>query len=766
MVKNARRSVKMNTISNEDIEKIEYLISSLQHSEFYAQQIVHTHFFSPRDAIYAEPKHEVHPQLKAKLLKLGIRQFFAHQSLAFDIAKESHDFIIVTGTGSGKTLCFNLPVIDGLLSEPNAHAIYIYPTKSLAQDQLEKVRLLLPEGISANVYDGDTPLSTRSKIRKNSQIFLTNPDMLHVSILPNHAVWAKIFKSLRYIVLDELHAYSGIFGSHVAHVIYRLSRICEKYGSKPQFFSASATIRNSAELFKQLTSRDPIVINQDTSGSGWKCFILWNPPEFGEGERKSANWETAKIVFNLVKQNAKTLTFCQSRVSAEITRKYTEKNMEDYDKTYKKKIDSYRGGYTPEERRQIEQKLFSGELSALISTSAMELGVDVGHLDAVVINGFPGSISSLKQQSGRAGRGKKPGLAILILRNDPLEQFFARKPEILTKGAPEFVLIKPSNHYVLESQLLCAAHEIPISTQDLKHFPNESKKKIEELEHKHVLVKRSNLWFYPHTKSPASDINIRGIDKVFQVFCEGELLGTMEEWRAYQYAHIGAIYLHRGEQYIVKYLDTQDCIIETERTEVDYFTEPFLDVNVNVINILNSIEKSYYNIQLHQLKITSKVTEFAKRHIMNLHLIGTYPLDLPPLSFQTIGVSINLPQNKEEVLWNHGVHGFEHAMLSTAPLLVSCNPQDIGSAFYAHYHPDFKPKVFVFDSAPGGTGISEGLFELHEEWLKDAHESLTSCKCLEGCPACLLSPRCYKKNEGISKPLALKLFSLITEKLS
>ena len=344
MVKNARRSAKMSTISNEDIEKIEHLIFSLQHSEFYAQQIIHTHHFSSHDAIYAEPKYELHPQLKTKLLELGIKQLFSHQSLAFDYAKQSKDFVITTGTGSGKTLCFNLPVIDGLLLEPNAHAIYLFPTKSLAQDQLEKVRLLLPEGINANVYDGDTPSGLRAKMRKNTHIFLTNPDMLHVGILPNHAIWAKTFKSLRYIVLDELHAYSGIFGSHVAHVIYRLLRLCEKYGSKPQIFSASATIRNSAELFKQLTSRDPVVINKDASESGWKCFIIWNPPEFTADERKSTNWETAEIVFNLVKQNAKTLAFCQSRIAAEITRKYTEKNLEEHDKNLKEKIDSYRGG--------------------------------------------------------------------------------------------------------------------------------------------------------------------------------------------------------------------------------------------------------------------------------------------------------------------------------------------------------------------------------------------------------------------------------------
>ncbi len=756
----------MNTISNEGIEKIEHLIFSLQRSKFYAKQIIHTHLFPPRDAIYSEPKHEIHPQLKTKLLELGIKKLFDHQSTAFDAAKESKDFVVTTGTGSGKTLCFNLPVIDGLLLEPNAHAIYLYPTKSLAQDQLEKIRLFLPEGISANVYDGDTPSSIRAKIRKNSQIYLTNPDMLHIGILPNHAAWAKTFKSLRYIVLDELHAYSGIFGSHVAHVIFRLLRLCEKYGSKPQIFSTSATIRNSAELFKQLTSRDPVVINKDASESGWKCFIIWNPPEFLEGERKSTNWETAEIVFNLVKQNTKTLAFCQSRIAAEITRKYTEKNLEEHDKNLKEKIESYRGGYTPEERREIEQKLFSGELAALISTNAMELGVDVGHLDAVVMNGFPGSISSLKQQSGRAGRGKKPGLAILVLRDDPLEQFFARKPEMLVKGEPESVLVKPSNPYVLESQILCAAHEIPISTQDLKHFPVESHEVIKKMENKQKLVKRANLWFYPNTKSPASEINIRGIDRVFQVYCNGELLGTMEEWRAYQYAHIGAIYLHRGEQYIVKYLDTQDCIIETERTEVEYFTEPFLDVNVTVMNTLNTIKKTNYSIQLHQLEIMSKVKEFAKRHILNLQLIETQPVDLPPRSFQTIGISINLPSNEKEELWTHAVHGFEHAILSTAPLLVSCNPNDIGSAFYSQYHPDFKPKVFVFDSAPGGTGISEGLFESHAEWLRDAHESLRSCKCLEGCPACLLSPRCSDKNQAINKPLALKLFSLIEEKPS
>lgn len=753
----------MSMISNEDIEKIEHLIFSLQHSEFYAQQIIHTNFYSPRGSIYAEPKHEIHSQLKAKLLELGIKQLFAHQSSAFDIAKDSKDFVITTGTGSGKTLCFNLPVIDGLLLEPNAHAIYLYPTKSLAQDQLEKIRLLLPEGINANVYDGDTPISIRAKIRKNTQIFLTNPDMLHVGILPNHAIWAKTFKSLRYIVLDELHAYSGIFGSHVAHVIYRLLRLCEKYGSKPQIFSASATIRNSAELFKQLTSRDPVVINKNASESGWKCFIIWNPPEFGKGERESTNWETAEILCNLVKLNAKTLAFCQSRIAAEITRKYTEQNLEEHDKNLKEKIDSYRGGYTPEERREIEQKLFSGELSALISTNAMELGVDVGHLDAVVMNGFPGSISSLKQQSGRAGRGKKPGLTILVLRGDPLEQFFARKPEMLTKGEPESVLIRPSNPYVLESQILCAAHEIPISIQDLKHFPVESYEILENLENKQQLVRRANLWFYPNTKSPASERSIRGIDQVFQVYCDGELLGTMEEWRAYQYAHVGAIYLHRGEQYIVKHLDIQDSIVKTERIEVDYFTEPLLNVNVNIINTLNTIEKANYSVKLHQLKIISEVKEFAKRHIMNFHLIETQPLDLPPRSFQTIGISINLPSNEKEGLWTHGVHGFEHVILSTAPLLVSCNPHDIGSAFYADCHFDFNPKVFVFDSAPGGTGISEGLFESHEEWLRDAHESLRTCKCLEGCPACLLSPRCIKKNQAINKPLALKLFSLIEE---
>lgn len=727
-----------------------------------ADQIAHIEEMPAKAALFKSPKAPIHPQIRGKLSELGIEKLYSHQSQAFDAAMRGEDVIVVTGTNSGKTLCYNLPALEICLREPASRCLYLFPTKALAQDQRGKLEGLTPgPHVRIATYDGDTPVSQRTAIRKLSHVVITNPDMLHVGILPGQDAWAKFLKSLRLIVLDEMHVYRGVFGSNVGNVIRRLLRLCQWHKNRPQIIGCSATIGNPAQLFKDLTGRAATLIDEDGSPSGKRTFVFWNPPELQPGYRMSANMASSEILASLMESGLRTLVFSRARISAELVLRYSRKRVADGGLVPPEKVESYRSGYTAKERRQIEVSLFQGDLLGLSATNAMELGVDVGGLDAVVINGYPGTTSSFWQQAGRAGRGTRDGLAVLVAHNDPLEQFFIRRPATLLEANKECVGANPENPSILSQHLLCAAHERPISPTELSRFGAKALDLAEGLDRSGELEFRAGLFFYPSYEPPALKVNLRGSGgDMVRLLLEGEELGTMEKWRAMTSAHDGAVYLHRGSTFIVTNLNLEDSYAQVSPFAGDYYTQA---ITQTVIDPKVSMSESTFRtgkVSLCSVSVTDSVHGFRKKSLDGDTVLGIEELELPPQSYDTIGIRFDLASLDVEgdlTAQLGGVHGFEHAMTAVAPLLAGCDRGDLGNAWYSMFPDEMRPAVFVFDRTPGGVGLCERLFESLTGWLRAAHQMVSSCDCTDGCPACLYSPRCEALNETLNKGTTLQI---------
>lgn len=745
------------TLSNETTRISSPSWDQLLHDQALKDQIAHVEEFPPQEPVFASTHLPMHSALADQLKVRGLNSLFSHQAQAYDAAMEGKDLVVVTGTNSGKTLCYNLPAIQFGLTEPAARMLYLFPTKALAQDQQARLEQLLPTSLRAGTYDGDTPTSQRSSIRKLAHIVLTNPDMLHIGILPGHELWTKFLKSLRLIVIDEMHVYRGVFGSNVASVLRRLLRLCEWHRSRPQIIACSATIGNPTELFERLTGRKAALINEDGSPKGKRTFVFWNPPEIGEGQRMSPNVVSSEALTMFTELGQRTLAFSRARVSAELVLKYTRDRLAKQGHVDPKKVESYRAGYTPKERRQIEKAIHKGDLLALSATNAMELGVDIGSLDTVIMNGYPGSIASYYQQAGRAGRGTHDGLAIMVAHNDALEQYLIRNPEVVMDAKNESVAIHPGNPYILAPQLLCAAHERPIRPSELEAFAPNALELAESMDRNGELSFRNGMFFYPSHEPPAPNVNIRGTRgrQVILLHNGGEL-GTMEPWRAMQYAHEGAIYLHRGATYIGIGLDLDVGIAHMEAVDVQYYTQPTVQTAIEPKVLI----RKQPHAALSGASVTSIVTGFRSKSLDGDTVLGTEELDLPPETYETMATAITLPNARDSddpARFLGGVHGVEHALMALAPLLAGCDRGDIGSSWYA-FHPDcLGPAVFVFDQTPGGVGLCEKLFESFTGWIRGALQLLQTCPCTEGCPACLMSARCEVGNDALDKAYAIAI---------
>ncbi|HJP82671.1 MAG TPA: DEAD/DEAH box helicase, partial [Fimbriimonadaceae bacterium] len=702
------------------------------------EQIVHIETTPPRQAVVADLHSPLHKELAEKLEARGLQSLYSHQAKAYDLAMSGKDLVVVTGTNSGKTLCYTLPSIQWSLTEPAARMLYLFPTKALAQDQMQRMEALAPASVRIGTYDGDTPASHRSTLRRNAHIILTNPDMLHIGILPGHELWTRFLKSLRLIVLDEMHVYRGVFGSNVASVLRRLLRLCEWHRSYPQIIACSATIGNPTELFEKLTGRNGELIDEDGSPKGRRTFVFWNPPEIGKDVRLSTNVVTSELVAMLSEAGQRTLAFSRARISAELVLKYTRDRLKSAGKVEPEKVESYRAGYTPKERRQIEKDLFKGDLLGLSATNAMELGVDIGDLDAVVMNGYPGSIASFFQQAGRAGRGVHDGLAILVAQNDPLEQFLIREPETLLDARNESVTIHAGNPQILSQHLLCAAHERPLSPSELERFDANALELAETMDRSGELSFQNGMFFYPSHEPPAPKVNIRGSrgDQVLLIH-NGIELGTMEAWRAMQNAHEGAIYLHRGASFIGVDLDLDAGIAHLESINATFYTQPIVQ---SVIEPKVSL-KAHGSVALSGVKVTTAVIGYKQKSLDGDTILGMEELNLPPQTFDTLAVIWSLPNplpGDDPANYLGGVHGTEHALMTLAPLLAGCDRGDLGSSWYA-FHPDcLSPAVFTYDQTPGGVGLCEKLFEASSGWALGALQLVKSCTCESGCPGCLL----------------------------
>lgn len=729
-------------------------------------QIEHIEEVPARLARYGDIHAPMHPKLRERLDELGFERFFTHQAEAFDTYSSGKDLVVVTGTNSGKTLCYHLPTLQACLSEPAARALYLFPTKALAQDQLKRLNQLLISPLKAGTYDGDTPQSSRGAIRKMAHVVLSNPDMLHVGILPGHENWTPFLKNLRLIVIDEMHTYRGVFGSHVANLLRRLLRLCESHRNRPQIIACSATISNPVEAFRKLTGREPELISEDGSPQGKRTFIFWNPPVLNDS-RASANATAAHIVSDLTERGLKSLTFCRARVSTELVLRYARKNLKETgDET---KIESYRAGYTPKERREIEKAVAKGDIRALVATNAMELGVDIGGLDAVVMNGYPGSISSFWQQAGRAGRGSQDGIAIMVAHDDPLEQFLLREPDVLLQKPVERVALNPENSQILSRHLLCAAHERPISAGELDRFGPTALDLAENMDRAGELSYRSGAFYYPSFEPPSLGVNIRGTNGTsVKLVADGEEIGTMEQWRAMQYAHPGAVYLHRGYTFLVKSLDLELGVAQIERRDVPFYTQPVTQSSVEQLAVISTCEHGIADYSLVAIRVTDMVTAYKQKSVDGDRVMDVIDLDFPPQTFETVAVRIDFPSQSpleskgdDPFEYPAALHACEHAFAGVAPLIAGCDRNDLGSAWYTVAPDTLTPSIYVFDRTPGGVGLSDQLMEALESWRNSARHLLETCPCKEGCPACLLSSRCEASNEHLNKPGAMALLGMM-----
>ncbi len=715
-----------------------------------SDQIVFSHEVPARSATFGEWS-----RLDPRLLATLPARPFSHQADAVAAARSGRDVLVVTGTNSGKSLCFQVPALAACMEEPLARALFIYPTKALAQDQAARLtKMSLDLGIRVSTYDGDTPKSHRSSIRNLSHIVLTNPDMLHTGILPTHAHWTKFLKALRVIAIDELHAYRGVFGSHVALILRRLLRLCAMHHNRPQIIAGSATIGNPEELFERLCGRSPLVVDQDGSPSGKRSVIFLNPPQLPSGERLSTNITTSEVVSSLVETGVSTLAFNRSRVATELVLRYTRKRLPD---SLASQVESYRAGYTAKERRQIEQDLVKGRLKGLSATNALELGIDIGSLDAVVLNGYPGSVASFWQQAGRAGRGDRDGLAIYIAGDNPLEQYLLSHPGRILDSRSESVSIQPTNPSILSAQLLCAAHERPISPSELSEFVDGALDVAEEMDRAGELTFSGGHFYYPAYDPPALKVNIRGAGRDSVTLRVGqEEIGSMEYERALSQAHTGAIYLHRGEPFEVAELNLETKNAELVRFAGNYYSQ----ARIQSMLVPRASAQSGGLFHLSGCTVTDLVVAFAKKSFDGDTVLDVVNLDLPEVSFDTVCVRIDLPSlHLDETLDQQiaGIHGVEHAILALAPLFAGCDRGDIGSAWFTHFVHTGNPAIFLFDRTPGGVGIAELLFQRAGELVQAAYEQVKNCSCESGCPSCLLLAGCEVGNEQLDKLEAVSI---------
>jgi DEAD/DEAH box helicase domain-containing protein len=703
---------------------------------------------------------ELHPKVRAALTAHGITELYAHQAEAWHAARSGGHVIVTTGTASGKTLAFNLPVLDSLAAEPKNRALYLYPTKALAQDQARALGELAVPGIHASIYDGDTPTEQRRHIRRSANLILTNPDMLHIGVLPRHDLWADVLHNLRYVVVDEAHVYRGVFGSHVANVLRRLRRLARVYGSEPQLLLASATIANPGELAHALLGVEATVVGGDSAPRAERTVALWNPELLDAelGLRASPLGEASRLLAALVKRDLRTICFTKSRKAAELVHRMTADRV---DAETAKRLAPYRAGYTREQRRDIERRLVEGELLGVSATDALELGIDIGLLDCAISVGFPGTVASLRQQWGRAGR-RGHGLAVLVASDDALDQYFMREPHALLERSVEAAILDHANPRVLDGHVAAAAFEAPVDDDDratLGDVALERAPQIPELRH----TRRG--WVWAGTDYPAGRTPLRSTsaDPVTVIDAStGTVLGVVERERACTTVHEGAVYLHLGEQWLVRELDLAAHRAIVEPFAGDWYTQVKKETDTVVEEPLRAERRLGLELTFGRVSVTEQVVAYQKKGIRDQATIGVFQLDLPPTTFDTEAVwyvptEAQLDGLEQMPVLLSSLHAAEHAMIALLPLWAMCDRWDIGGLSTNFHDATGAPTVFVYDGHPGGVGIAERGYDQFEGWVADTARMLDGCPCEHGCPSCVQSPKCGNLNEYLDKHGALTL---------
>jgi DEAD/DEAH box helicase domain-containing protein len=779
----------------------------------------------------------LHPALAQALIWEGISSLYTHQSSSWQHAQAGRHVLITAGTASGKSLCYNLPILDGLLRGPETRALYLFPTKALTQDQLASLERLLDSLEPAlrppmAIYDGDTPARHRPAIRSSARLLLTNPDMLHLGILPHHTDWASFFRNLRYVVLDETHIYRGVFGSHLANVLRRLRRIAHFYNAELQFFLTSATLANPLEFASLLVEAPVTIIDQDGSGHGPKTFLIYNPPLIDPqlGLRRSALQESVRLIDDLLAYRVQTIAFGRSRPTVELILSYLrdKANSSGYTSKATEQIRGYRSGYLPAQRREIEHGLRQGSVRAVVATNALELGIDIGGMGAAVLVGYPGTIASTRQQAGRAGRGSESSLAVLVATADPIDQYLAAHPDYLFKSTVEHALINPDNLLVLLEHIRCAAFELPFQSGD--DFGSVEAKQVSEilefLVQQGTLHKSGKRYFWMADRYPAQAVSLRSISGepiLLQIWEDGKptTIGLVDRGSAFRLAHPQAIYLHEAQTYLVEVLDLEQNTAHLSPVNSDYYTEPRSVTTVALVEKRAELPV-HGALKAHgELLVTSQVTSFQKIRWYTYEVIGQLPLELPPSELLTDGYWFVLEESvvehlRESGLWRndpndygsgwdqlrervrqrdgfrcqicgaleqgraHDVHhklpfrlfaspeqanrmdnlttlcptchhrveaavrvrsglaGLTYALGHMAPFFLMCDMGDLGVHSDAQLDlAEGKPAIVLYDQAPGGIGLSQRLYELHDEILTHAKELVSTCACKDGCPSCI-----------------------------
>ena len=695
---------------------------------------------------------------------LGVPALYSHQLETWAAAQRGEHAIVTTGTASGKTLAFNLPVLDALACDPHARALYLYPTKALAQDQFQTLSAYCLSGLKPAVYDGDTPIEHRRHIRGWANAILTNPDMIHVGVLPNHDRWGDVLANLRYVVVDEAHVYRGVFGSHVANVLRRLRRTARLYGAEPQFLLASATISNPGELGAALIGETVTVVGGDAAPRSERTIVLWNPelldPELGL--RASALAEAARLQALFVERGLRTLTFAKSRKAAELVHRFTAERLGD--DTH---LSPYRAGYTAAQRREIERRLKDGELLGVSATNALELGIDIGLLDCVISIGFPGTVASLRQQWGRAGR-RGSGLAVLVATEDGLDQFFVREPDKLLGRRVEAAILDHANPRVLRGHVRSAAYEAPLTSEDADLLGPEAL----ELASDDPELRRTPAGIvWGGRDHPAARVPLRSTDPdAFSIVdaSTGAVLGLVERARAYSTVHEGAIYLHLGESFLVRELDLTALVAVVEPFSGDWYTQVKKETMTGIVASQRSALRLGLELHFGEIEVTEQVVAYERKTVTSQERIELVPLTLEPATFATEAIWF-LPEAQHlaglETLpaLLGTLHAAEHALISLLPLWAMCDRWDIGG-LSTNVHPETgRPTVFIYDGHPGGVGITERGFDEFEGWVRDTAALLRGCPCTSGCPSCVQSPKCGNLNEMLDKAGALTFLSRLVD---
>jgi DEAD/DEAH box helicase domain-containing protein len=750
---------------------IQDLIKAIKAKPFYKDQIIYEKTLSAKKPEYGELNFKLAPKLQQWLEIEGLK-LYSHQAKALNEINKGKNIAVTTSTASGKTIIFTLAVAHSIQQRQNTTALFLYPMKALANDQLTKLNTLnrvLEGKLRPFIYDGDTPSDKRPGIRNLARIIISNPYAFH-RYLNWHTRWERFFRNLRYIIIDEAHTYRGVFGSNVAQFVRRLTRITQYYRSSPQFILSSATINNPKQFCERLIGSSVEIIDNDGSQQGEKKLILWNPPYIDRFnlKRRSPHQESRDLLTSHLEADFQTLCFTLSRKMAEIVTLWTREELA------KRNLDpdqvmSYRAGYLPQERRKIEAKLRERELTGVVSTNALEVGIDIGNLDAVILSGFPGTIISTWQQFGRVGREKdKSSLATLILFEDAYQQFLGRHPEYFIRKTPENAIIDLNNPYILKGHLLCAASEIPIKKEEIREIWGDTGAQIMKELLSEDIVKIVPAGIVPKSiKHPSTVVSLNSaFSETIEIIVNGKTLETLTIAQAYREAHEGAILLHQGEKYLVESIDWKKRKGIASRFPVDYHTE---SISISEVAILDE-EKSRdigYRLVFGEVQVTEVYHSYRK--ISYDEVLEILPLDLPPLEFITKAVWFDIPQKvvmqlKSELKdFSGGIHALEHATIALSPLYAMCDRWDIGGTSYPSYPKDGQARVFIYDGFPGGIGIAEQLFEKWEDLLVNVQKLVEECECSEGCPSCIQSPKCGNDNYPLDKLVALFLLKELIE---